>query len=35
MDKMDKMTGEEDLKGLEEEIENAVDRLFVEKGGGE
>jgi hypothetical protein len=35
MDKMDKMTGEEDLKGLEEEIENAVDRLFVEKRGGE
>jgi len=34
MDKMDKMTGEEDLKGLEEEIENAVDRLFVEKRGG-
>jgi hypothetical protein len=28
---MDKMTGEEDLKGLEEEIDDAVDRLFVEK----
>jgi len=28
---MDKMMGEEDLKGLEEEIDNAVDRLFVEK----
>ncbi len=26
----DKMTGEEDLKGLEEEIDDAVDRLFVE-----
>jgi len=25
------MTGEEDLKGLEEEIDDAVDRLFVEK----
>ena len=23
--------GEEDLKGLEEEIDDAVDRLFVEK----
>jgi hypothetical protein len=34
MDKMDKTIGEEDLKGLEEEIENAVDRLFVEKKGG-
>jgi hypothetical protein len=31
MNKTDKMIGEEDLKGLEEEIENAVDRLFVEK----
>ena len=28
---MDKMTGEEDLKVLEEEIDDAVDRLFVEK----
>ena len=28
---MDKMMGEEDLKGLEEEIDDAVDRLFVEK----
>lgn len=28
---MDKILGEEDLKGLEEEIDNAVDRLFVEK----
>jgi chemotaxis signal transduction protein len=27
---MDKMTGEEDFKGLEEEIDDAVDRLFVE-----
>ncbi len=26
----DKMTGEEDFKGLEEEIDDAVDRLFVE-----
>jgi hypothetical protein len=31
MGKMDKMMEEEDLKGLEEEIDNAVDRLFVEK----
>jgi chemotaxis signal transduction protein len=28
---MEKMIGEEDLKGLEEEIDDAVDRLFVEK----
>ncbi len=28
---MDKMMGETDLKGLEEEIDDAVDRLFVEK----
>jgi hypothetical protein len=28
---MDKMMGEEDFKGLEEEIDDAVDRLFVEK----
>ena len=28
------MMGEEDLKGLEEEIDDAVDRLFVEKKGG-
>jgi len=27
---MEKLTEEEDLKGLEEEIDNAVDRLFVE-----
>ena len=27
---MDKMPGEEDFKGLEEEIDDAVDRLFVE-----
>jgi hypothetical protein len=27
---MDKLTGEEDFKGLDEEIDNAVDRLFVE-----
>jgi len=27
---MDKVTGEEDFKGLDEEIEDAVDRLFVE-----
>ncbi len=27
---MDKTTGEEDFKGLEEEIDKAVDRLFVE-----
>ncbi len=30
-EEMDKLMGEEDLKGLEEEIDNAVDRLFVEK----
>ena len=28
---MDKLMEEEDLKGLEKEIDNAVDRLFVEK----
>ena len=28
---MDKLTEEEDLKGLEEEIDDAVNRLFVEK----
>ena len=28
---MDKMMEEEDFKGLEEEIDDAVDRLFVEK----
>ena len=27
---MDKVTGEEDFKGLDEEIDNAVDRLFVD-----
>ncbi len=27
---MDKMPGEEDFKGLEEEIDDAVDRLFIE-----
>jgi len=27
---MDKVTGEEDFKGLDEEIDSAVDRLFVE-----
>jgi chemotaxis signal transduction protein len=27
---MDKITGEEDFKGLDEEIDDAVDRLFVE-----
>ncbi len=27
---MDKVTGEEDFKGLDEEIDDAVDRLFVE-----
>jgi hypothetical protein len=32
---MDKMMGEEDLKGLEEEIDDAVDRLFIEKKRGE
>jgi chemotaxis signal transduction protein len=31
---MDKLMEEEDLKGLEEEIDDAVDRLFVEKKGG-
>jgi chemotaxis signal transduction protein len=30
---MDKLMEEEDLKGLEEEIDNAVDRLFVERKG--
>jgi hypothetical protein len=29
--KMDKVLGENDIKGLEEEIDSAVDRLFVEK----
>lgn len=29
--KMDKILGEDDIKGLEEEIDSAVDRLFVEK----
>jgi hypothetical protein len=28
---MDKIIGEEDLKGLEEEIDDAIDRLFVDK----
>lgn len=32
--KMDKVLGENDIKGLEEEIDSAVDRLFVEKKGG-
>jgi hypothetical protein len=32
--KMDKVFGENDIKGLEEEIDSAVDRLFVEKTGG-
>jgi hypothetical protein len=32
--KMDKVFGEDDFKGLEEEIDSAVDRLFVEKTGG-
>jgi len=32
--KMDKVLGENDIKGLEEEIDSAVDRLFVEKTGG-
>jgi len=32
--KMDKLFGENDIKGLEEEIDSAVDRLFVEKTGG-
>ena len=31
---MDKVLGENDIKGLEEEIDSAVDRLFVEKTGG-
>jgi len=31
---MDKLMGEEDLKGLEEEIDDAVERLFVEQKGG-
>ena len=31
---MDKVFGEDDIKGLEEEIDSAVDRLFVEKAGG-
>ena len=31
---MDKVFGEDDIKGLEEEIDSAVDRLFVEKTGG-
>jgi hypothetical protein len=31
---MDKVLGENDIKGLEEEIDSAVDRLFVEKQGG-
>src|SRR4030042_1656017 len=31
---MDKLLGENDIKGLEEEIDSAVDRLFVEKTGG-
>lgn len=31
---MEKMMEEEELKGLEEEIDDAVDRLFVEKKGG-
>ncbi len=30
-EEMNKLMEEEDLKGLEEEIDNAVDRLFVEK----
>ena len=30
---MDKVLGENDIKGLEEEIDSAVDRLFVEKAG--
>ena len=28
---MEKIIGETDIKGLEEEIDSAVDRLFVEK----
>jgi hypothetical protein len=31
---MDKVLGENDIKGLEEEIDSAVDRLFIEKTGG-
>lgn len=31
---MEKGMGEDDIKGLEEEIDSAVDRLFVEKKGG-
>jgi hypothetical protein len=31
---MDKVLGENDIKGLEDEIDSAVDRLFVEKTGG-
>jgi hypothetical protein len=31
---MDKVLGENDIKGLEEEIDSAVDRLFVENTGG-
>ena len=31
--KIDKVLGENDIKGLEEEIDSAVDRLFVEKTG--
>ncbi len=30
-EKMEKIMGEDELKGLEEEIDNAVDRLFVDK----
>jgi hypothetical protein len=29
--RMEKSVGEEDIKGLEEEIDSAVDRLFVDK----
>jgi len=29
--RMEKRVGEEDIKGLEEEIDSAVDRLFVDK----
>lgn len=32
--KMDKVLGENEIKGLEDEIDSAVDRLFVEKQGG-
>jgi hypothetical protein len=31
---MEKIIGEDDIKGLEEEIDSAVDRLFVDKKGG-